>query len=97
MDVSYGSSVSVTEGRHENTSWDVWPNRMVNNGLRSPVVPGGKQGKNEEKSPWTISSYEMDYVRVVHGVGFIRFSQEHGRVPDPGRTDPASSIVPSPT
>lgn len=53
--------------------------------------------KNEEKSPWTISSCEMDYVRVVHGVGFIRFSQEHGRVPDPGRTDPASSIVPSPT
>ena len=23
------SSVSVTEGRYENTSWDIWPDRMV--------------------------------------------------------------------
>ena len=39
----------------------------------------------------------MDYVRVVHGVGVIRFSLEHVMIQTLAGTDPASSLVPSPS
>ena len=45
-----------------------------------------------------MSSGEMGYVRVVHGVGVIRFSLEHVEDSDPGRAGPILLLlVPSPT